>query len=138
MPFGLPLRTERIPGTDKSMVLRPYKYIWPRKSKVVIVPAGYETDFASIPKWVLPVIIDNKGRINDAAVPHDYGYTDLAKQGWSKADVDLMFRDAMIEAKLARWRAYIGWLGVRANFPRSIKWGKDKTTKDTTVYFDWE
>lgn len=120
------------------MVLRPYKYIWPRKDKEIIVPAGYETDFASIPKWVLPMIIDNKGRINDAAVPHDYGYTHLSKEGWSKRDVDRMFRDAMIEAQLPKWKAWIGWAGVTANVPRLYKWGKNVLPEelDEDIYFD--
>lgn len=124
MPYGEPLQLERIPGTKYFKVLREYIYDWPLGGKRIAVPKGYHTDQASIPKLILPIIIDNTGKITDAAVPHDYGYTHLSKDGWSKKDVDRMFRDAMIEAQMKKWRAYIGWMGVRSNLKAQINWGK--------------
>jgi len=124
MPFGEALQLERIPGTKYFKLIRPYVYYWPRKNKTIIVPTGYKTDQASIPRVILPIIVDNTGKITDAAVPHDYGYTDLSKQGWTKEDVDLMFRDAMIEAEMKKWRAYIAWAGVRSNIIAANRWPK--------------
>ena len=124
MPFGLPLRFERIPGTKNFKLLRDYVYHWERKHKIIVVPVGYITDQASVPSFVLPLIVDNTGKITDAAIPHDFGYTDLSKQGWSRADVDLMFRDAMLEAGMNRIRVFIAWSAVRLNLKAAYNWGK--------------
>ena len=124
MTFGLPLQLERIPQTDKLKVLREYTYYWKRNDITIVVPVGYEIDQASIPKLVLPILIDNTGKITNAAVPHDYGYTHLRLKGWTKVNVDRMCRDAMIEAGLKIWRAYSGWIGVKANIIKRYKWAK--------------
>jgi hypothetical protein len=41
---------------------------------IVIVPAGFQTDLASIPRFVQP-IIPKEGKYNRAAVVHDWLYT---------------------------------------------------------------
>lgn len=126
MPFGDPLQLERIPQTKNFKVLRSYEYTWvrPEGVKKIVVPKGFVTDQASVPKWVLPFIVDNTGKITDAAVPHDYGYVVLRKEGWSRAAVDEMFRDAMLEAGMAKPRAYIAWAGVRLNVKAAYYWNK--------------
>ena len=124
MPFGQPLQLERIPGSHNFKLLRVFSYHWDRRKLAVIVPKGYVTDQASVPKIILPIIVDNTGKITDAAVPHDYGYTHLKKEGWTKKEVDLMFRDAMIDAGMKKWRAFTAWMGVRANLKAALKWNK--------------
>ena len=69
MPFGEPLQLERVPGTHKFKLLRDFVYFWEKQDEFIVVPKDYITDQASVPKWVLPLIVDNTGKITDAAVP---------------------------------------------------------------------
>ncbi len=103
-------------------VLSVFAYHWLRNDRILTVPAGYITDQASIPSFILPIIVSRTGDISMAAVPHDYGYTDLDHGDWKKSEVDMLFRDAMIEAGVPRWRAYIAWAGVRLNIMAAYKW----------------
>lgn len=116
------LQLEHVSGRNWKVIID-FRYQWTRKDRLITVPAGYITDQASIPKFVLPAIVNDTGDISMAAVPHDFGYTSL-NDTWTKTDVDLMFRDAMIEAGMPKWRAYIAWLGVRSNIGKSLSWNK--------------
>ena len=114
------LQLEHVSGKDWKL-LKPFRYVWVRNGAIITVPKGYITDQASVPSVILPMIVDNTGDISKAAVPHDYGYTHL-RDSWKKSTVDLMFRDAMIESGVPKWRAYVAWMGVRANLKRAMNW----------------
>ena len=75
----------------------------------VRVPPGFETDFASVPRWLWP-IFPPRGRWNRAAVMHDY----LCRQ----ADVDrfladALFRAAMRDLGVPLWRRVAMYYAVR-------------------------
>lgn len=60
--------------------------------RVVTVPAGFETDFASVPR--LPLAYLMFGGVGDpAAVVHDYAYS--GRLGISRAQADTLFREAL-------------------------------------------
>ena len=69
-----------------------------RSNKVIKVPAGFDTDFASIPKflWFLPAW----AKFSKAAVIHDYIYQNHGKLDMSRRQAD----DIFLEAMLVSWR----------------------------------
>ena len=98
------------------------------------IPAGFVTDFASIPAWAQP-LLPRTGKHNRAAVLHDYLYriavgiipscrlcsyksvVDPACKlpPWlPRKDADRIFLRAMRELFVPEWRARAMYLGVRA------------------------
>lgn len=88
---------------------------------VVTVPAGFVTDFASIPRlfWRFEA---PAGRALKASVVHDFLYD---RQGvvetapcrlerFSRAECDGVFLEAMGVVGVPRWKALILWAAVRA------------------------
>jgi len=84
---------------------------------VFTVPAGFRTDFASIPR-PLWAFAPPAGRWGLAAVLHDYAYrTGLV----SREEADRLFLDAMADLKVrwvTRWAMYLavraaGWAAYR-------------------------
>lgn len=78
----------------------------------VVVPSGFVTDYASVPR--LPVVFELfGGDIGDepAAVVHDFLYS----QGIvPRAKCDAVFREALRACGVSAWRAWAMWAGVRA------------------------
>lgn len=73
------------------------------------VPAGYVTDFATIPRiavWLIPRF----GAYTKAAILHDYLLTDTDV---ASVDVDNLFRRALRELGVPPWRRTLMWTGVR-------------------------
>ena len=122
MPFLNPLLLKYCEG-EIWMVGHDFTYHWTRHDEYIIVPEGYKTDLASVPNLVLPILVNDTGNIARPSVVHDYGYTHL-RGSMTKRQVDLMFRDAMLEADVPRWRAYLAWTGVRLNLRAAFNWDK--------------
>lgn len=82
------------------------------RGRAYVVPEGFETDLASIPRvvqWLLPVIDKHVY----PSIMHDYGYED----GWpnvTRAQVDRMFLDAMAAIGVPWWKRNLMWAAVRA------------------------
>lgn len=75
----------------------------------VVVPAGFRTDLASIPRglWnVLPPI----GRYDAAAVVHDHLYQ---HNGVSRSAADGVLLEAMCVLGVAQWQRWAIYAGVR-------------------------
>jgi hypothetical protein len=75
------------------------------------VPQGYVTDFASVPRpfrWLVP----KSGKYNQAAVVHDYIYTNLYRT-LTKDQADQIFFDAMQELGVVRWKRKLMYFAVR-------------------------
>lgn len=82
----------------------------------IVVPAGFKTDLASIPRlfrWLL----QQNGASRKAAVLHDHCYV---TQPFSRAKADELFRKALIAEGLSQAAALIYWIGVRLG--GSIAW----------------
>jgi hypothetical protein len=82
------------------------------------IPAGFTTDFASVPRvvvWLLP----RYGRWTQAAILHDYLWHLAHDEGFSKADADGIFNRAMRELGVPYLRRWTMWAAVRwASGPR--------------------
>lgn len=100
-------------GGDLAILDRPLIYRW--HDEEVVVTAGFITDFASVPGWVLlPGIIPRVGLIRWASVVHDWIYRGHEEERFTREQADQMLYDAAIEQGMSRWRARTAWLGVRA------------------------
>lgn len=91
----------------------------------ITVPAGFETDAASIPK-VIRVALPAWGKYARAAILHDWLYANLA---WgntlpgvpTREAADRLFRDAMIASNVPAPLAWAMWAAVRLFGSRRAK-----------------
>lgn len=70
--------------------------------EIIVVPKGFKTDFASIPRIFWPIIspIDTHGK---AAVIHDYCYS---IGHYNKTKCDLIFKEALRVLKVPEWKIF--------------------------------
>jgi len=94
------------------------------------VPAGYITDFASVPR-LLWILFPQSGRWDQAAVVHDWLITDALPAGRIiSARVDAEFRGALKVLNVGLIKRWLMWAGVRwaAPFTKARRsWGWFKT-----------
>ena len=82
--------------------------------RTIVVPAGFVTDFASIKVlhnaflFVLFALVSGYG--NYAATVHDWLYE---HGSLTRKEADAVLYRALRAEGVARWRAYLFWLGVR-------------------------
>lgn len=91
MPFTAPLEIRKV-GPEEWVVLKRFAY--QRKGLTIIVPSGYKTDLASIPKAVRS-FVSGRGYWDQPAVLHDHlvtHYVDVGRMAWKEA------ADHMLEA----------------------------------------
>lgn len=84
-------------------------------AKVIVhVPAGYTTDYASVP-WFLRWLMSKAGRHGYAAVVHDYCYSQVARdpQKFDRAISDVVFLFVMKRMGVPWWRRWGAYLAVR-------------------------
>lgn len=106
-----PLRLESVaPGSKLKRVIDPFVYDSDILGKRVTVPAGFETDLASVPRIPIFYLLFG-GASEEAAVIHDYLYSGGIV---SRAVADEVFAEAMKAEGVARWRRGPMWFGVRA------------------------
>lgn len=119
------------------MVVEPMRYEWKTRSVTIEVPAGFVTDFASIPRLLRPFIPIN-GAHRLPALLHDYLYESAGRietetQGalwYAKSDADNLFKQAMLEEGVSAPVAQLMYLAVRifGNLHRKLtKSGEWKT-----------
>jgi hypothetical protein len=111
MPFLTPLRTEQT-GPNRWRLIEPFVY--QTKSGAfttsIAVPAGFETDFATVPRIPVAGLVAG-GAGEKAAVVHDWLYH---TKPCSRKETDQMFLDALTEEGEPWWRRYIMYAAVRA------------------------
>lgn len=107
------LDVELVSGTANAgrgawRLTKPLRYVSPKYGNFT-VPAGFVTDFASIPR--LPgVFLIFGDTAHEAAALHDYLYA----TGKVPRDVaDKIFLEAMRDTGVAWWRRILMYLGVR-------------------------
>jgi|ETNvirnome_2_300_1030623.scaffolds.fasta_scaffold01405_5 hypothetical protein len=81
--------------------------------RVIYVPAGFITDFASVPKFFRRLFQPATGKYRRSAVPHDWIYRtpDVAI---SKEDADIFFLQGMIIDDTPKWKRTLLYAAVRA------------------------
>jgi len=95
---------------------------------VVTVPAGYTTDFASVPAWARSLV--NKDQGFRAAILHDYMYDNqYAITGNERKDrkiADKEFLHQLKQDDVSRWGKFWMYAGVRIG---GKPWWDDTTKK---------
>ncbi len=76
---------------------------------IVVVPKGFETDLASVPR-IFWIIIPPDGMYSQSAVLHDYLYF---TQIYDRKKSDYIFYESMGVLKVAQWKRWIMWKSVR-------------------------
>lgn len=89
-----------------------------RLGRDIVVPVGFWTDLASIPKGFWNILPKSE-RYDRAAVLHDYLYQ---FNGCSRADADGVLEEAMKDLNVNGLKLRIIYLGVRAGGWK--KWGE--------------
>jgi hypothetical protein len=111
VPFDSPSLTVRRVSDQLWEVVEPLVYHGRRDT--FVVPAGFRTDFASVPRvvvWLIPRF----GRYTLAAVLHDWLTTEGLSTGVvSSRDADGLFRRVMAELQVPPVRRWLMWAGVR-------------------------
>ena len=110
-PQGINLRLVRdgrVEGRRVGVLVQDWMYCYPPTGDIIIVPAGYASDFASIPGWATH-FIDVMGNNIEAAVVHDWLYSvgepgrknfadEVLRYALKEQKVDLATRNAMFSA----------------------------------------
>jgi len=106
-PFNTPLKNRD--GRQLYRVIEPFIYESDVAGKTIIVPAGYITDLASIPR--VPLVYRELEQLADMpGVPHDFCYS----TGFLDRDTaDLMLKEACLLIGLSAWKAQAIYWGVR-------------------------
>lgn len=109
MPFLTGLKVQYL-TPQRWVLLEPLVYKRAEAgSGAITVPAGFTTDFASVPRMpVFYMLCGNTG--HRAAVLHDYLYS---TQVVSRKEADRLFREALREDGVSLPIRWIMWLGVR-------------------------
>jgi hypothetical protein len=98
-------------GGDRWALLSPLRYQSARPAvDRVVVPAGFQTDLESVPRWLPLAYALLRDTAPGAGVVHDYLY---ASQLIPRVDADAVLYEAARVAGVAPWRAWSLWVGVR-------------------------
>ena len=102
----------RDPSADKRgtrQLLAPLVYCSDLLGREIVVPTGFVTDFASVPRIPVAYLLTG-GCAERAAVVHDWFYT---THEVDRATADAVFHEAILAEGEPRWRAWLMWAGVR-------------------------
>jgi hypothetical protein len=80
--------------------------------KDFIIPKGFKTDFASVPKVLRP-FLKFSDIYNPSSVLHDYLYTYGSKHGISRESADKIFYEALLVAGISKAKAKLFYWSVR-------------------------
>jgi len=123
--FTTALEVRRMAG-GTWLLLRDLVYQSASRRARFIVPAGFVTDFASVPR--VPIVYLLTGNTaHAAAVLHDYLYQTHAFD-LTRAEVDALFREAMESTWESWWRRWTMWMGVRVGGRRAWRTGPERFT----------
>lgn len=84
------------------------------RGRMWIVPKGFDSDLASIPRWLptlLRLALPDRLRTAAAAILHDWAY---ALGGLSREAADDLFYEALRASGVGTVRSWLMWAGVRA------------------------
>ncbi|SNS08582.1 Protein of unknown function [Geodermatophilus saharensis] len=111
MPFDPPSAVLRTTGAGGWTLVEPLAYRG--REERFVVPAGFETDLATVPRPVL-WLVPEAGRYTLAAVLHDWLCTvGIATGVVTSRQADGLFRRAMREADVPVLLRWLMWTGVR-------------------------
>jgi hypothetical protein len=107
--FTDPLTVTKI-GARTWRVERAFTYFigTENSDNFIVVPNGFETDFASVPRFFWRILPPD-GEYTQAAVLHDFMIT----HGWLKSTSDFVFYEAMGVLQVPSWKRSVMFFAVR-------------------------
>lgn len=100
-----------MPIDDKYWeVLEEYRYATTKG--VIVVPKGFKTDYASVPK-IFRNIINSYGKHGRAAIVHDWLYSKECNLNITREEADKIFLEIMEEWKVSKWKRILMYRLVR-------------------------
>ena len=81
---------------------------------VLIVPAGFETNFASVPRLLWPILPLSDAVYDKAAVLHDYAVSNRKLIGYSLMDCHRLFREVLRFSGTGRVKTAVMYTAVVA------------------------
>ena len=118
MPFLTPLDIRALPGGRRFTLL--FDLIYKGRRDRFVIPAGFETDLASIPRIFTP-LVTKLGPWNTAAVVHDWLYQ---VQTTTRKDADGIFRRILKEEGVGGFKRWGMWQAVRLG--GWVYWNKNR------------
>lgn len=104
-------RVKKVYGKKADWWVFTEQALIPCDTRRVIIPAGYETDYASRPSWVPDWLIPRSGLSAMPSAAHDY----LCETGIvSRKDADIVFNQLLWEAGVPTWQRLLMYYYVRA------------------------
>lgn len=97
-------------GANEFILTKPVVYSSAKYDKLVVVPTGFKTDFASLPRFAR-VFINRNGKSRPAAVVHDYL---CVRQSVSRKRADQIFLEALKYCGVGVVTRYTMYAAVRA------------------------
>lgn len=107
--FLTELKVQKLKKDGTWQVIEDFIYRSHLLGRTVTVPAGFVTDFASVPRLPL-VYLATGNTAQEAAVIHDYLYQ---AHSVSRKHADQVFKEAMKASKVSWWRRSLMYFGVR-------------------------
>ncbi|MFM0738569.1 DUF1353 domain-containing protein [Paraburkholderia xenovorans] len=96
-------------GRGTWRLLSPLVYRSDIAGMTLTVPAGFETDFASVPRVFFAFMLVGD-TAHEASALHDWLYTEHTV---SRQMADAVLREAARASGVPAWRAWLLWAGVR-------------------------
>ena len=88
------------------------EYRYQTSKGLVVVPKGFRTDYASVPR-VFRNIINSYGKHGRAAVVHDWLYSSRCEVNISRAEADKIFLEIMVEWNVKKYKRILMYILVR-------------------------
>lgn len=133
------LRGQFREGRQLFRLYEPVRYYSAILGGVVEVPAGYVTDFSSVPRVLFAYLIAG-GTAYEAAVIHDWLYTVQAFNGKSieRSVADDVFSEAIKASEDTKAPSWLMWLAVRVGGRGSWKGAGPAQPPDVTAAIEME
>lgn len=96
-------------GRGTWKLVEPLEYQSDLLKRTLTVPAGFVTDFASVPRIPVAFLLTGNSA-HEAAVVHDWLYS---THEVDRATADAVFREACVACGTYGWKAWLMWAGVR-------------------------
>lgn len=98
-------------SSEQWVVEAPLVYLTNYRTAIV-VPIGYATDLASVPRFAWRIVRPDHPTARRAAVVHDFIYTNLTDI-YTKKQADDIFYEALLEDGTSKVLAFLMWCAVR-------------------------
>jgi hypothetical protein len=111
--FKTKLKIEAVPREDAYLLTSRLSYITSLGDKI-IVPKGFKTNFASVPRLAKFYIDDDDWQIRAPSVVHDYLYSaESAELGFTRKQADEVLLEAMMGLGMRKTKALLIYFVLR-------------------------